>query len=41
LLVLSEALVELQVKDEANADFGAIGCPKCGVLHTRASTLTL
>jgi len=37
LLELSNALVELQVKDAENPAFGAIGCPECGVLHTRAS----
>lgn len=34
---LSAALVRLQIDDQAGADVGAIRCPACGVLHTRAA----
>lgn len=36
LFVLSDSLVRLQISDRQDANFGAIGCPSDGVLHTRA-----
>ncbi|MDZ7374600.1 MAG: hypothetical protein ONB23_11610 [candidate division KSB1 bacterium] len=37
LLELCEALVLLQIRDSKCPDFGALQCPGCGVLHTRAA----
>ena len=37
MLELCDALERLQNGDVESPDFGAIGCPECGVLHTRAS----
>ena len=37
MLELCDALVRLQNGDNSSPDFGAIRCPECGVLHTRAS----
>ena len=35
--VLTKALLELQIEDRTNQDFGALKCPSCNVLHTRAA----
>lgn len=37
MLELCDALERLQNGDVESPDFGAIDCPQCGVLHTRAS----
>ena len=37
LTVLSKALLDLQIKDDKNRDYGALACPACNVLHTRAA----
>ena len=37
LAVLSDALLNLQITDENDHDFGALKCPSCNVLHTRAA----
>ncbi len=34
---LNGALLSLQIDDEKDADFGALKCPNCNVLHTRAA----
>ncbi|MFB0515110.1 MAG: hypothetical protein ACETWG_00715 [Candidatus Neomarinimicrobiota bacterium] len=36
LYQLTDALVDLQIKDRSSADFGAVRCLRCSVLHTRA-----
>ncbi|MBC8402297.1 MAG: hypothetical protein H8E14_12480 [Candidatus Marinimicrobia bacterium] len=35
--VLTNTLLDLQISDEDDPNFGAIRCPKCNILHTRAS----
>jgi hypothetical protein len=37
LFTLDSNLLSLQIKDTGNIDFGAIQCPNCNVLHTRAA----
>lgn len=37
LTVLSNTLLNLQISDKADKDFGAIKCNECNVLHTRAA----
>ena len=37
LYILSNTLVDLQIKEKEDPNFGAIRCPCCDVLHTRAS----
>ncbi len=37
LSVLSDALLNLQISDSDDSDFGALKCPSCQVLHTRAA----
>lgn len=37
LMLLTNTLIDLQVKDKANPDFGAIACPETGIFHTRAA----
>ncbi|MCB9210668.1 MAG: hypothetical protein H6609_14975 [Ignavibacteriales bacterium] len=37
LLVLDDALINLQIKDSTQTDFGSIKCPHCNILHTRAA----
>ena len=37
LTVLSDALLNLQITDANDHDFGALKCPSCNVLHTRAA----
>jgi len=37
LEVLVETLLKLQIVDDVDADFGAIRCHECNVLHTRAA----
>ncbi|MFA7229171.1 MAG: hypothetical protein WC061_09055 [Melioribacteraceae bacterium] len=34
---LGHALLNLQITDDESTDFGAIRCPECNVLHTRAA----
>lgn len=34
---LSKALLKLQITEIENPDFGALKCPECNVLHTRAA----
>jgi len=34
---LNRALLKLQVREEGDSNFGAIRCPHCDVLHTRAA----
>ena len=37
LSVLSKALLDLQRTEKGDKEFGALNCPACGVLHTRAA----
>ncbi|UCD37219.1 MAG: hypothetical protein JSW54_10330, partial [Fidelibacterota bacterium] len=37
LILLVDRLVELQVTDLVDPDFGALTCPGCNVYHTRAA----
>ncbi|UCH62510.1 MAG: hypothetical protein JSU77_12025 [Fidelibacterota bacterium] len=37
MYVLVDALLGFQVDDPASPDYGALQCPSCGVLHTRAA----
>lgn len=37
LTVLTEALLSLQENENMSLDFGAISCPSCNILHTRAA----
>ena len=37
LTVLSDALLNLQITDANDHEFGALKCPSCNVLHTRAA----
>ncbi|MBK8946335.1 MAG: hypothetical protein IPM32_13850 [Ignavibacteriae bacterium] len=37
LIELDNALLNLQIKDSTQIDFGSIQCPHCNILHTRAA----
>jgi len=37
LFILTNSLLDLQITDQNDPDFGAIQCPSCNVLHTRAA----
>ncbi len=41
LLQLNTNLINLQIKDPNDANFGAIQCPSCNILHTRAAEAVL
>ncbi|MDP1676592.1 MAG: hypothetical protein Q8L88_06965 [Bacteroidota bacterium] len=35
--LLSKSLLDLQIKEKTDPNFGALTCPECNVLHTRAA----
>ena len=37
LTVLSKSLLDLQIQDRSDSNYGAIKCPECNVFHTRAA----